>query len=262
MELVNNVDEIIHPSVKACLKETGLDCLEIHHDGDLPGRSGLGSSSSFTVALLLALHTLKGQIVSKGELAREAIRIEQEVLGESVGCQDQIAAAIGGFSRMAFFDGGWTVEPVSLQDGFRSELEQYMTMFFVGESRLSSEVAKVQVETIDQQAERLNRMADMVDDGITAIASHDLRRFGELLHVGWLIKRSLTPIISNSVADGAYDAAMKAGAWGGKLLGAGAGGFMLIFRPPDVAAKVSQALDKLLEVPIKFERGGAQIIYY
>jgi len=263
IELINNLDEIEHPTARECLKMLDVNDVEIHYDGDLPGQSGLGSSSAFTVCLLHALHALKGDMVSKRDLAEQAIRVEQEMLAENVGCQDQVAASFGGLNRIEFKrGGGFEVEKLCVSASLVEDLQAHMTMFFVGSPRRASEVAASQVASARMMTHVLKRMHRMVDDGMSALATNNVMKFGELLNESWCEKRRLTADVSNETIDEAYARAIKAGALGGKLLGAGSGGFLLVFRPPEKATAVSLALAPQLEVRFKLENGGSQIVHY
>jgi len=265
IELVQDINEILHPVVKAVLNYLKIDKgVEIHHQGDLPARSGIGSSSAFTVGLLNALYALKGIIISKERLAKEAIHIERDILKENVGSQDQIAAAFGGFNKITF-NGEDEIEihPVTIPKERIEELENYLMLYFTGLSRTASDIAKKQIEMTPLKQRELQRMYQMVDEGIKILTeSSDIKDFGRLLHEAWIFKRSLTDKISTPEIDKIYESALKAGAIGGKLLGAGGGGFMLLFVPPETQPKVREKLKNLLEVKFKFERNGSQIIYY
>lgn len=257
--------DIEHPAVRAVLGEMQFDCgLEVHCDADLPARSGLGSSSSFVVGLLHALSALRGQRVTKNWLTEEAIRIEQEVLGDNVGSQDQAAAAHGGFNVIHFQrDGSPKVEPLVVSAQRKQELNDHLMLFFTGFSRISSEIAKTYIANMDRKSEELRRMHGMVDEAVEILCGgHNILAFGELLHSGWMYKRSMSREVSNSNIDALYDTARKAGAIGGKLLGAGGGGFMLLFVVPERQAAVRAALRDLIHVPFKFETTGSQVIYY
>jgi D-glycero-alpha-D-manno-heptose-7-phosphate kinase len=266
IELVKTFDEIVHPAVRAVLSQHPVEHgIEVHHDGDLPARSGLGSSSSFTAGLLNALFALKGQMISKRKLAEETIRIEQEVIGEAVGSQDQIWAAFGGLARVNFHtDGGFEVVPLILSDRRRGELQDSLMLFFTGISRFASEVAKEQIANIDKKAIQLRTMSAMVDEAeaILRSPSRPLSEIGRLLHEGWRLKRELANNISTAHIDEIYDAAMASGATGGKLLGAGGGGFMAFFVEPDKRPKVAEALSKLIAVPFQIGMSGSRIIVY
>lgn len=264
MEHVHGIDDIDHPSVRETLRYMGInDGIEIHHDGDLPARTGLGSSSSFTVGLLNALYALKGQVVTKERLAREAIHIEQNMIKENVGCQDQTLAAYGGFNYIEF--GGshhLRVQPLTIPTEKMNQLQGRLMLFFTGFARLASQIAEHQVKNIPNKQAELKRMHEMVKEAIEILNGNHLNRFGKLLHESWQLKRSLSEKVSTSHIDQMYDSAMRAGALGGKLLGAGGGGFVLFYVEPDKQTKVREALKDMLEIPIKFENLGSQIIFY
>ena len=259
-----SIEEIDHPSVREVLRFLNInEGVEIHHDGDLPARTGLGSSSSFTVGLLNGLYALKGHMVTKERLAREAIRVEQDMIKENVGCQDQTLAAYGGFNLIEF--GGTNhlrVQPLTIPEAKLNLLQDHLMLFFTGFSRTASSIAKVQVENIPQKKPELARMHEMVNEAIEVLNGNDMLKFGRLLDESWKIKRTLSDKISNAHIDDLYLTAMKAGAVGGKLLGAGGGGFILLFAEPSRKDKIRQALKGLLEVPFKFENLGSQIIFY
>lgn len=265
VENAKSILDIEHPVVRAVLGEMGFDHgLEIHCDADLPARSGLGSSSSFVIGLLHSLSALQGKRVTKDWLVQEAIRIEQEVLLENVGSQDQAAAGYGGFNVIYFQqDGSLKVEPLVVSAQRKQELNDHLMLFFTGLSRNSSEIAKAQVTNITKKSDELHRMRAMVDSGVEILCDgQDICLFGELLHSGWMHKRSMSDQVSNSAIDTFYDSARKRGAIGGKLLGAGGGGFMLLFVKPEKQASVREALSKLIHVPFMFEATGSQVIYY
>ncbi len=265
IENAKSIAEIEHPAVRAVLSEMDFDHgLEIHCDADLPARSGLGSSSSFVVGMLHSLSAFQGKRVSKEWLAHEAIRIEQEVLQETVGSQDQVAVSYGGFNIIHFEkDGGVRVEPLVVSAQRKKELNDHLMLFFTGFSRISSEIAQASVVNIDKKSDELHRMRGMVDDAVDILChGKDIRSFGELLHFGWMHKRSLSDLVSNSNIDSLYDTARKAGAVGGKLLGAGGGGFMLLFVSPEKQADVRGVLKDLIFVPFEFEAAGSQVVYY
>jgi D-glycero-alpha-D-manno-heptose-7-phosphate kinase len=264
-ENCQTVGEIAHPVVREVLRYLQVDRgVEIHHDGDLPARSGMGTSSAFTVGLLHALHALKGAMLSKKQLARESIYIEQEVLKETVGAQDQVLSAYGGFNRIAFHpDGEITVEPVTLAPDRLQELAGHLMLFFTGLTRTASEIAEGYVRDVERAAARLRALGDMVDEGLSILnRSDDIALFGKLLHEAWQAKRGLSPDVSNGDVEAIYQAARSAGAIGGKLVGAGGGGFMLLFVPPARRQKVREALHRLLHVPFKFASAGSQIIFF
>jgi D-glycero-alpha-D-manno-heptose-7-phosphate kinase len=265
IEMVKDIDEILHPSARATLKFANIDRgVEVHHDGDLPARAGIGSSSAFTVGMLHSLYALKGHMPSKEKLAKEAIHIERDILKESVGAQDQVAAAFGGFNKICFEgDDQIKVIPMTLPPQRLKEFKSHLMLYFTGFSRIASEVAKSQIDNTPNKKRELNFMCQMVDDAVKILnENRPLSDFGKMLHETWLLKKSLTDRISNSEIDNIYERARTAGALGGKLLGAGGGGFMLLFVPPEKQASVREALKDLLEVGFNFEKDGSQIIYY
>lgn len=265
IESVTSYEEIVHPAVRETLRYLRFnDGLEIHHDGDLPARSGMGSSSSFTVGLLNALYALKGRMRSKKQLMVEAIHIEQDMIKETVGSQDQAAAAFGGLNKIVFnTSGDIDIQPVILHRGRINELSSHLMLFYTGIMRTASEVAKSYVEDIFSKVDRLSRMHKMVDEGVEILSSNKcICNFGELLHEAWQAKRGLSEKVTNSVVDDLYARAREAGAIGGKILGAGGGGFLLFFAPPSTQSQVREALSELLHVPFRFESNGSQIIFY
>ncbi len=266
VENVNEIDEIQHPAVRGVLQDQGTDVgLEIHHDGDLPARSGLGSSSSFTVGLLNVLSALKGNMAGKKWLAEEAIRIEQDVIEEHVGSQDQIWAAYGGFNRIDFLkDGGFDVQPVIISAGRRDELLGYLQLYFTGLSRNASDIAKKQIDNLDKREKQLRTMLSFVDEAVDILRSGDrpISEIGALLHENWRLKRELADDVSTGEVDKIYEAARDAGAVGGKLLGAGGGGFMLLFVEPDKQAAVADRLSNLVRVDFGIDDVGSKIVVY
>lgn len=266
IENVREISEIEHPAVRAVLQEMGVqEGLEVHHDGDLPARSGLGSSSSFTAGLLNAIYALRGQMVTKRALAEETIRIEQEVIAENVGSQDQIWAAHGGFNRVDFHqDGTFAVSPVIMPKVRERELLNHLMLFFTGFSRHASEIAKHKIANLDKKAQHLKSMHAMVDEaqGILTSATADIRQIGRLLHEGWRLKRDLANEISTEAIDDIYQAGCDAGALGGKILGAGGGGFILFFVEPDKQEAVRTRLSNLIEVAFDVDRDGSHVVLY
>jgi D-glycero-alpha-D-manno-heptose-7-phosphate kinase len=224
----------------------------------------MGSSSAFTVGLLNALYALKGVMPSKKQLATESIHIEQNMIQETVGSQDQVLAAYGGFSQLQFFPNGeFTVRPVIIPSERLHELNSCLMLFYTGIKRTASEVAESFVKNIDKKKRQLRIMKDLVDESMTILNSgQNIDRFGDLLHEAWLAKRSLSSKVSNNEVDALYDQAMTAGAVGGKLTGAGGGGFLLLFVPPERQSNVREKLRKLIYVPFKFEYSGSQIIFF
>ncbi|MBF0270424.1 MAG: kinase [Alphaproteobacteria bacterium] len=267
IETVAEVGDIQHPLVRGALSELGFDesrGVEVHYQGDLPARTGMGSSSSFAVGLLKSLHALQGRMTERHDLALEAIRLEQEVLQETVGSQDQMAAAYGGLNRIEFRkDGTIQAEPLILPRERIEDLESHLLLFYTGTSRLASEIAKTVVANLSKHQDDLHRMHAMVNEAIDILRGDGpLSAFGRLLHEGWCLKRELSPQVSNPIIDGIYDKARAAGALGGKLLGAGESGFMLFFVPPEKRADVKWALIDLLNVPFRFSWNGSSIIHY
>jgi D-glycero-alpha-D-manno-heptose-7-phosphate kinase len=266
---VENVDRneaIQHPSVRACLQFLKVnDGVEIHHVADLPARTGLGTSSAFTVGLLLGLYALRNQMRDKHALAKEAIYVEQELLHEAVGAQDQVSAAYGGFNRINFrTDGSIDATRVLTSQTRLAELEQHLALFFTGFSRTASEIAQEQLRVTPHKKNELDMMLQLVDEAeaIVSNPNRPLQDFGRLLHESWKIKRSLTPKITNSSIDEIYEAGLSAGALGGKLLGAGGGGFVLFYVPPERRQALRARLKHLLCVPFAFSNRGSQVVVY
>lgn len=265
IETVGSLSEILHPAVRAGLKATGFDDdegVELHHQGDLPARSGIGSSSAFAVGLINALHAMRGETLDKGALADAAIDLERNHLHETVGCQDQIASAHGGLNVIRFgMNGAIDVEPVDLPEDVRHDFERYLMVFYTGTSRLSSTLAKQLVDNLEAKEKRLMRMLEMVPEALAVLRRGDFDSFGRMLHETWTLKRSLTGSISTSVIDRIYDDALRAGALGGKLLGAGGAGFMVFVVRPEQQDKVREALSQLISVPVRTDFSGSTIIY-
>lgn len=266
VENVLRNDAIEHPSVRGCLQFHGIDQgVEIHHVADLPARSGLGTSSAFTVGLLHGLYALKGQMRSKQALAQDAIHVEQELLQEAVGAQDQVCAAFGGFNRIDFnTDGSIDVRRMPVAASRLAELESHLALFFTGFARTASEIAKEQIKATPTRGNELRAMHEMVTEAEAIVASpmRPVEEFGRLLHESWKLKRSLTSAITNSSIDTIYEAGLGAGALGGKLLGAGGGGFMLFFVPPERRAALRERLKHLLCIPFRFYSRGSEVVVY
>ncbi len=264
MEHIKNVKEIKHPSVRECLKFLKIkEGVEIHHDGDLPARTGLGSSSSFTVGLLNSLYALKGVMVTKDRLAREAIFVEQDMCKENVGCQDQSLAAYGGLNYIEFGGSEYVhARKVTLPWEEKRRLEGHLMMFFTGFSRMASEIAAHQIKNIPKKKSELKAMYQMVAEAITLLNKNNFIAFGKLLHENWKLKRTLSEKITTPYIDEIYATARRTGAIGGKLLGAGGGGFVLIFAKPEYQAAIRRKFRGLLEIPFRFEELGSQIIFY
>ena len=266
IENVSCVDEIQHPAVRATLRWAKIeDGLEIHHDGDLPARSGLGSSSSFTVGLVNALHALNGQMTNRNQLAKTAIHIEQDLIKENVGSQDQVLAAYGGLNVVEFRpDDSFDVRPVIVPSERKDALAAHLMLCFTGFSRLASVVARSKLDNLQARRQQLVRIRQMVDEGLQILTdpSVPIQAFGELLHEAWQNKRTLSDMVTTPEIDQIYDAARDAGAIGGKLLGAGGGGFMLLFANPEDHGKIRARLNGLIHVPFKFEEGGSRVVLY
>lgn len=265
IENCHSIDEITHPAVRETLRYVNFNRgVEIHHDGDLPARSGMGSSSSFTVGLLHALYGLKGYMPTKHQLAMESIHIEQEQLHETVGSQDQVLAAYGGLNHVTFHSNGEiSVRPITISAERMHELNGNLMLFYTGIKRTASDVAGSYVNHLGDKRRQLRIMKDMVDESISILnGQHSLDGFGELLHEAWQAKRSLSAMVSNSDIDDAYTVARQAGALGGKLTGAGGGGFLLLYVPKHQQEKVKEKLNGLLHVPFRFEVSGSQLIFF
>ena len=266
VENVSKNDDIQHPSVRACLQYLGInEGVEIHHIADLPARTGLGTSSAFTVGLLLGLYALKNQMRDKHALAAEAIHVEQELLQEAVGAQDQVSTAYGGFNRINFnTDGSIDVKRVLTSKSRIAELEQNLALYFTGFSRIASEIAQEQLKMTPHTQRELNAMLQLVGEAedIVVNPNRSLDEFGRLLNESWQIKRTITGKISNPEIDEIYEAGLSAGALGGKLLGAGGGGFMLFYVPPEKREALRLRLKKLLCVPFAFSTKGSEVVVY
>jgi len=265
-EETQDIHEIKHPSVRECLKFMDIDHgIEMVHTSDIPARSGVGSSSAFTVGFLHALNALKGKMITKRQLARDAINVEHNLIKESVGAQDQVAVAFGGLNKIEFGgDDGFYVHPITIPREKIELLQSHLMLFFTGLSRNASDIAEEQIKKTPALKSQLQGMQGMVDKAVDILNSDscDIRDFGRLLHESWQIKRSLTHMISTNEIDEIYETACRAGALGGKLLGAGGGGFILVFAEPHLQPKVKEKLSKSLYVPFSFEKLGSQVIMY
>ena len=266
IENAKTINQIEHPSVHAVLNWADVkEGLEIHHDGDLPARSGLGSSSAFTVGLTHALQALRGRMVDKGTLAKDAIYIEQELIGEHVGSQDQISAAFGGFNRIDFHpDGSFEVSPLILPAERLAELHDHLMLCFTGLSRIASEVVKSKIDNLKRRETELTRMRAMVDEAIDMLCDEDrpIEDLGKLLDESWQYKRRLSSLVSTPEIDRLYETAREFGAIGGKLLGAGGGGFLLLFAKPEHQPAIREHLRHLVHVPFDFEDSGSRVVLY
>ncbi len=266
IEEVKDIAAIKHPAVRESMKFMRIaDGVEIHHDGDLPARAGLGSSSSFMVGILHAFHALRGEMCSPMQLAHEAIHVERNMIGENVGSQDQVTAAFGGLNKIEFQSGDRiAVHPIPLSGQRLRLLHSHLALFFTGFSRTASEIAAEQIRNTPRKTNELRDMRAMVEEALNILGgqNNDLSDFGRLLDESWKLKRSLSQNISNVLLDDLYAHALENGALGGKLLGAGGGGFMLFFVPPDRRERFCRKMERFLHVPFEFDTMGAQIIFY
>ena len=263
VEYCQDANELLHPSAKQVLKYMGTTKdLEIHYDGDLPARSGMGSSSAFTTGLLTALNRYKKINLSKKNLAKTTIHIEQNLTKEIVGSQDQISAAYGGFNHIKFYkSGNFIVRPIKLSSKKIRSLENKLMIFHTGIFRTAENISKNYFKNYKQKELHLNKMHLMVNDAINILKNGNLDDFGKLLNDAWFLKKSLSKEISNSIINDIYETALSNGALGGKLLGAGGGGFLIFYVPESKQKKIKKILSKLLFIPLKFEKNGSQIIY-
>ena len=264
-EQAGGVNEIIHPSIRETLRFMDVTSgLSISHDGDLPAMSGLGSSSSFTVGLLHALYALNGRIVSKKRLALEAIHIEQNMIKETVGSQDQVAAAFGGLNKIEFTkQHNIQVIPVTMGRDAFIELQDHFLLFFTGVTRSASKIEEDKMGKVKDKKANYKELLGMVNEAVAILAGEkEMMEFGKLLHETWKLKKGLSPRVTNPYIDTIYETAKKNGAIGGKILGAGGGGFMLFFVRPEKGEKIKNALHFLLHVPFRFDTLGSQIVYY
>jgi D-glycero-alpha-D-manno-heptose-7-phosphate kinase len=268
IELVRDHRELVHPAVRAALMEFTSECpdgIEIQHMGDLPARSGLGSSSSFTVGLLNALNALRGRMTTPSELASEAIRIEQHVIKESVGSQDQVWAALGGLGCITFHPTGkFELTPLIISNERIKALNDCIMLFYSGQSRFASAVAAEKIENLAKREGQLLRMRELVDEGVKILQqpNRSLDDLGRLLHESWRLKKELAASVTNSGIDEIYEAGLSGGAVGGKLLGAGGGGFVLLFARPECHEAIRQRLKGLIEVRAKIDSSGSTIVLY
>jgi D-glycero-alpha-D-manno-heptose-7-phosphate kinase len=265
IETVSTISEILHPAVRAGLRHMGFTDsvgIELHHQGDLPARAGMGSSSAFVVGMVAALKSLRGESFEPRELAEQAIELEQNVLKENVGSQDQIACAYGGFNRIDFMsDGDFRVSPVSAPPGRLDALASRLLLIYTGRTRLATEIAGSVVDGLLQRPELLRQMRDSVDDGCRILeGTGDLDEFGALLHEAWMRKREISAVISNEQIDEIYERALENGALGGKLLGAGSTGFMVFYIPDGARSAVERALRAFVQVPVRFSSHGCELL--
>ena len=263
-ERVNDVEEIVHPLIRECMKLHDIHEIRLTYEGDLPARTGLGTSSTFAVGMLNAFCALKGKMMSKRQLAQEAILVERDILKEHGGWQDQIAAAYGGLNRIDFKNGDFSVHPIIISPERKKELDENLLLFYTGVQRFSSEI---QADTFAKPVDKTRQLLDMlalVDEAekILTDKGASLNEFGKLLDTTWKLKRGTGSKVSNGSIDELYDVAIKAGALGGKLLGAGGGGFLLFYCEKEKQENLKKALDKLMIVPFNFENDGTQVLYY
>ena len=263
IERVDSIEKIEHPLVRNCIKFLDMHELRVNYESDLPARTGLGTSSSFAVGLLNAFYALKGKHASKKQLADEAIYVERELCKESGGWQDQIAAAFGGFNRIDFKDNGYKVSPIIISPGRKQRLNDNLLLFFTGFSRFSSEIQKSTEAAIKDKTAQLKEMLALVNEAQEVLVNDksDLDDFGRLLDTTWRLKRQTGAKISTGSIDELYEKGIKAGALGGKLLGAGGGGFLVFYVQPEKRQAVLAAMRDLLHVPFAFENGGTQVLY-
>lgn len=263
-ERVTNIDAIEHPAIRNAMKMLDMHEIRLTYEADLPARSGLGTSSSFAVGMLNAFYALKGKYASKKQLADEAIYLERVLCNEAGGWQDQIAASFGGFNRIDFNADGYTVHPVIVSPQRKQQLNNNLMMFFTGFTRFSSEIQKANKLDDESKTKQLKQMLTLVDEAESILTDHskDLDDFGRLLDVTWKLKRQTGKSVSTSNIDNLYDKGISAGALGGKLLGAGGGGFLVFYVTPEKQAAVKEAMEDLLYIPFKFEDSGTQVIYY
>lgn len=263
-ERVTDIDMIQHPAIRNAMKMLDMHEIRLTYEADLPARSGLGTSSSFAVGMLNAFYALKGKYADKKKLADEAIYLERELCKEAGGWQDQIAASFGGFNRINFSDEGYEVLPVIISPERKRKLNQNLMMFFTGFTRFSSDVQKANTIGKGDKTKQLKEMLLLVDEAEKVLTDRqtDLNEFGRMLDHTWKLKRQTGNAVSTSDIDLLYEKGMKAGALGGKLLGAGGGGFLVFYVEPDKQDNVKNAMDNLLHIPFQFEDGGTQVIHY
>ena len=267
-ERVTNIQDIEHPAIRNAMQMLNMQEIRLTYEADLPARSGLGTSSSFAVGMLSAFYALKGKYASKKQLADEAIYLERVLCDEAGGWQDQIAASYGGFNRINFnTDGTYDVLPVIISPERKKKLNDNLMMFFTGFTRFSSDVQKANSSTLETQAEKENRLLEMLSlvdqaENILTNKSVDLDEFGKLLDHTWKLKRQTGSAVSTNNIDVLYARGMAAGALGGKLLGAGGGGFLVFYVQPQYQKAVREAMNDLLYIPFKFEDGGSRVIHY
>lgn len=263
-EKVNSYEQIQHPAIRNAMQWLDMHEIRLTYESDLPARSGLGTSSSFAVGMIEAFYAIKGKYADKRKLADDAIYLERVLCNEAGGIQDQIAASFGGFNRINFSREGYTVKPVIINPERKKKLNDRLMLFFTGFSRFSSDIQKGTEKSMKDKTAQLLEMYSLVDDAekILTNTDSDLDEFGKLLDYTWKLKRGISGGISTNSIDDQYERAMKAGALGGKLLGAGGGGFLLFYVPEEKQQVVKEALHDQMHVPFKFENDGTKVIYY
>lgn len=264
IERVNSIDDILHPLIRECMRFHDIHEIRLTYEGDLPARTGLGTSSTFAVGMLNAFCALKGKMMSKALLAQEAIHVERNILHEHGGWQDQVAAAYGGFNRIDFKDNQFKVSPIIIHPDRKNQLNDSLLLFYTGVTRFSSEVQKDTFADPEAKKAQLKEMLSLVDEAQSILEDRnsDLNDFGRMLDQTWKLKRGTGNKVSNCSIDTLYERGIRAGALGGKLLGAGGGGFLLFFAEPEKKQTVIDALDDLMHVPFRFENEGTSIVYY
>lgn len=263
IERTNVVNEIEHPAVREAMEYLDMHELRMVYEADLPARSGLGTSSSFAVGMINAFYALKGKYADKMQLAKDAIYVERTLCKESGGVQDQIAASFGGLNRIHFSSEGYVVNPIIMSKERKRLLNDSLMLFFTGFSRFSSDIAQSQEKATRDKTKELKEMLTLVDEAEQILTGKgNLNEFGKLLDHTWKLKRGITSKISNNSIDMLYKQAIEAGALGGKLLGAGGGGFLLFYVEEDKQAAVKEQLKDLLYVPFEFENAGTRVLYY
>ena len=263
-ERVNSIDDIEHPLIRECMRLHDIHEIRLTYEGDLPARTGLGTSSTFAVGMLNAFCALKGKMMSCNELAKEAIYVERDILKEHGGWQDQIATAYGGLNRINFRDGNFDVCPVIIHPDRKRELNANLLLFYTGIQRFSSNIQADTFAKPNNKVQQLKDMLSLVDEAEKVLCDKNcsLDEFGRLLDMTWKLKRSTGDKVSNTDIDYLYDTAIKSGAIGGKLLGAGGGGFLLFYCNKECQPKLIKAMEKLMIVPFNFENNGTQVLYY
>lgn len=264
IERVTDVNDIQHPAIREAMKMLDMHEIRLTYEADLPARSGLGTSSSFAVGMINAFYALKGKYADKKKLADAAIYLERELCKEAGGWQDQIAASYGGFNRINFNSDGYEVLPLIINPERKRQLNNNLMMFFTGFTRFSSDVQKANASNKADKVNQLKEMLALVNEAEKVLVDKqsDLDEFGRLLDHTWRIKRKTGNTVSTNSIDELYDKGLKAGALGGKLLGAGGGGFLVFYVEPDKQEKVKKAMEDLLYIPFEFEDGGTRVIHY